>query len=152
LQLYEQLLAIAEEQSVYVCEKTMSSKNKGLYADQVIWINKNIGTYQEKACILSEELGHYFTSSGNILDQSLLSNRKQEYRARSWGYEQLIPLHKFIEVWHKGMKGRHTIAEYLEVTEDFLQDTVYYYQRKFGLYVTHQNYLIYFEPLHIIKL
>jgi len=152
LQLYEQLLAIAEQQSLYVCEKSMSRKNKGLYGDQVIWINKDISTYQEKACILSEELGHYFTSSGNILDQSQLSNRKQEYRARSWGYEQLIPLHKLIEAWHKGIEGRHAIAEYLEVTEDFLQDTIQHYQRKYGLYVTRHNYLIYFEPFQIISL
>lgn len=152
MQLYEQLLAIAEEQSIYVCEKSMSKKNKGLYADQVIWINKNLSTLQEKACILSEELGHYFTSSGNILNQNLLVNRKQEYRARAWGYEQLIPLHKFVEAWQQGMEGRHAIADHLEVTEDFLQHTVDYYQRKFGLYTTYQNYLIYFEPLNVIKL
>jgi len=152
LQLYEKLLAIAEKQCVYVYEKAMSRRNKGLYADQIIWINKNINTHQEKACILSEELGHYFTSSGNILDQSSLTNRKQEYRARTWGYEQLIPLHKFIEAWQQGMEGRHAIADYFEVTEDFLQQTVEHYQRKYGLYVTYQNHLIYFEPLNIIKL
>ncbi|GIP18395.1 hypothetical protein J40TS1_40370 [Paenibacillus montaniterrae] len=152
MQLYERLLAIAEEQSVYVYEKPMSRRNKGLYADQVIWINKNLNTKQEKACILSEELGHYFTSSGNILDQSSISNRKQEYRARAWGYEQLIPLHRFVEAWQQDIEGRHAIAEYLEVTEDFLQHTIDHYQRKFGLYATYENYLIYFEPLNIIKM
>lgn len=55
---------------------------KGLYYNGTIGIDKNIETDKEKACVLAEELGHYHTSSGNILDQGDVFNRKQELRAR----------------------------------------------------------------------
>lgn len=91
---YENLLREAQQHGIDTYEKPMTPTIKGLYSDKVIWINKNIPTNDEKACILAEELGHYHTSSGNILDQSKISNRKQELRARTWAYERLVPLQK----------------------------------------------------------
>ena len=38
----------------------------------------------EKASVLAEELGHYYTTVGNILDQEDAGNRKQEHKARTW--------------------------------------------------------------------
>lgn len=152
MHLYERLLTLADEQSVYVYEMPMQPRIKGLYKDNVVWINKQISTTVEKACILSEEIGHYYTTTGNILDQSKLSNRKQEYHARAWGYEYLIPLSKIVEAGQASIEGSHSIAEYLEVTEAFLQSTIDYYQRKYGLYTIYRNYLIYFEPLTIQEL
>ena len=149
---YDNLLLEADRQGIYTYEKLMPQKLKGLYKDKVICINKRILTSIEKACILSEELGHYHTSSGNILNQKDIRNCKQEYRARSWGYEYLIPLSKIIEAGQAGIEGRHCIAEWLEVTEEFLQLTIEYYQRKYGLYISYQNYLLYFEPLSISRL
>lgn len=55
-----------------------SERIKGLYIDGTITLNENLSTTSEKACILAEELGHYYTASGNILDQQ--ENRKQELR------------------------------------------------------------------------
>ncbi|MFQ9811247.1 MAG: hypothetical protein ACLRYB_18370 [Segatella copri] len=43
-------------------------KNDGLYADGCAWINKDMKS-NRKYCILAEEIGHYETSVGNILDQ-----------------------------------------------------------------------------------
>ena len=57
---------------------------KGLYCDGTIAISTDMKTDAEKACVLAEELGHHYTSYGNILDQSDTSNRKQELRARAW--------------------------------------------------------------------
>ena len=149
---YDNLLFEADQQGIYTYEKSMPQKLKGLYKDSVICINKQIYTSIEKACILSEELGHYYTSTGNILNQKDVRNRKQEYRARSWGYEYLVPLSKLVEAGQAGIEGRHCIAEWLDVTEEFLQQTIDHYQRKYGLYITYQNYLLYFEPLSICKL
>jgi len=149
---YDNLLLEAEQQGIYTYEKLMPHKLKGLYKDSVICINKRIHTSIEKACILSEELGHYHTSTGNILNQKDIRNCKQEYRARSWGYEYLIPLSRIVEAGQAGIEGRHCIAEWLGVTEEFLQQTIDHYQRKYGLYITYQNYLLYLEPLSICKL
>lgn len=149
---YEQLCSEAANQHVRVFERPMSKKTKGFYADNIIWINEYISTSVEKLCVLSEELGHHHTSSGDIIDQSILSNRKQELRARRWGYEYLIPLSRIIEVGQAGVEGIHDVAEYLEVTEEFLKMTIEHYQRKFGLLTVHDGYLIYFEPLTITKI
>lgn len=38
------------------------------------------------------------------------------------------------------------MAEHLEVTEDFLKETIERYRQKYGVYVSIKNYVIYFEP------
>lgn len=146
--LYESLIRSTE---VTILEQKMPLSIKGLYGDNVIWINQLIPTNAEKACILAEELGHYQTSSGNILDQSTLSNRKQEQRARHWGYENLIPLEKIIEAYRASLKGRNEIAEYIGVTEEFLQAAINRYAEKYGIYVIHENYVVYFDPLGVAE-
>ena len=41
---------------------------------------------------LAEELGHHYTTVGDILDQTNVSNRKQERLARVWAYNRRIGL------------------------------------------------------------
>ena len=148
---YENLLKEAHG-SLEILEKKMGSKIKGLYADNIIWINRTIPTTVEKACVLAEELGHYYTSYGDILDQTKIVNRKQEKRARNWAYEKLIPLSKLIEAYGCRCRNRFELAEYLNVTEEFLEDTLKHYKEKYGLFKTIENYVIYFEPLGVLKI
>ena len=78
---YEQLLTAADQEGLLVKEQTLTGHD-GLIRGRRIAIRKNIETQAEKSCVLAEEIGHYRTSSGNILDQSKAESRKQEYRAR----------------------------------------------------------------------
>lgn len=127
---------------------------KGLYVEtenkKVILINSAVKDAAEKRCVIAEELGHYYTSAGNILDQRDIGNRKQEVRARSWAYEYLVPLAKIVQAYRDGVSGRHELAEYLNVTEEFLQETIDRYRQKYGLYATYEQYTIYFDPLGVI--
>ena len=75
---------------------------KGLYCDGTIGINSNIETTAEKSCVMAEELGHHYTSYGNIIEQSDISNRKQEYKARLIGYEIKIGLSGIIDCYKHG--------------------------------------------------
>ncbi|GAA0082464.1 MULTISPECIES: ImmA/IrrE family metallo-endopeptidase [Clostridium] len=143
---YNKLLYEAESQGVEVVEMKFNGKCKGLYGDNVIALNKNIETLKEKRCILAEELGHHYTSSGNILDNSNISNLKQEKRARNWGYEKLIGIIDIINAFNAGTKNRYEMAEYLEVTEDFLELSIQHYKEKYGVLFEIDNYIIYFEP------
>lgn len=130
----------------------MRGRNKGLYADKVIILDKRIPTTAERTCILAEEIGHYYTTVGNIIDQTKLDNRKQERRAREWAHNKLIPLTRIVEAFKANVKGRHEIAEYLGVTEEFLQDCIDRYIDKFGLFVVaDKQYTIMFDPLAVIK-
>lgn len=149
---YENLLQEAQQHGIDTYEKPMTPTIKGLYSDKVIWINKNIPTNDEKACILAEELGHYHTSSGNILDQSKISNRKQELRARTWAYERLVPLQKIVQAHKSGVRNRYELAEYLGVTEDFLNSAIKRYQEKYGLCVSVESYTVCFEPLGVLEM
>lgn len=150
--MYENLLREAEQHGIDIYEKPMTLTIKGLYSDEVIWINKNIPTNIEKACVLAEELGHYHTSVGDILDQSKIANRKQELRARTWAYERLVPLQKIVQAYKNGVRNRYELAEYLGITEDFLIASIKRYKEKYGLYFPIENYTICFEPLGILEI
>lgn len=147
---YEKLLKEAAHRGIDIYEEPMKPKIKGLYCDNIIWINRFTPTLKEKACILAEELGHYYTSAGNILDQTKTENRKQERCARAWAYKRLIPLSSIVQAYQEGIRNRYEFAEYLDVTEEFLDDALKWYQEKFGLYVPFGDYTIYFDPLRVL--
>lgn len=149
--LYDILQVEAEAQGLDVFEMPLRGKIKGLYKDSTIAINKFLRDRVEKACILAEELGHHHTSVGNILDQTDIRNRKQELRARQWAYERLIPLSAIVQAYYAKVNGRYEIAEYLGVTEEFLQAAVDRYRDKFGLFATYENFIIFLDPLHVIE-
>lgn len=148
---YEKLLHEAYQLGVEVYEQPMLPKNKGLYSDNVIWINKFLPSTIEKGCVLAEELGHHHTSCGDILDQSKLINRKQEKRARNWAYKRLIPLTSFIDAHRDGVMNRYELAFYLGVTEPFIEETLERYKEEFGVFTIVDEYTVYFEPLGILE-
>ncbi|MGL4107226.1 ImmA/IrrE family metallo-endopeptidase [Clostridium sp. LP20] len=148
---YELLLAEADSINVCVVEKSFKSKAKGLCKGNKIGISSKLDTNKEKACVLAEELGHYHKTVGNILDQSYINNRKQELIARGWGYEKLIDLADVIRAHKVGINDRYELAEYLNVTDEFLQDSINYYKCKLGLFHKIDNYILCFEPLWIIE-
>lgn len=94
---------------------------------------------------------HYRFTVGDILNQTDIRNRKQEHRARDCAYNRLIPLDRIIDAHSAHAKGRHEIAEYLGVTEEFLQNTINRYLDKYGIFVEYNKYLILLEPLLIIE-
>jgi Zn-dependent peptidase ImmA (M78 family) len=149
--MYERLLNEAQKQRIEVVEFFFRGRIKGLYCNNVIGINRN-STTVEKACILAEELGHYHTSVGDILDQTHLLNCKQENRARRWGYEKLVPLDKLIAAHNSGFETIYEIADALEVTESFLSGALQHYIAKHGSHRRIQEYVVYFEPLRVFKL
>ncbi|MCM2675513.1 ImmA/IrrE family metallo-endopeptidase [Alkalicoccobacillus plakortidis] len=148
--MYEKLLRETEHHEIDTYEKPMSEKIKGLYSDKVVLINQNIDSNVEKTCILAEELGHYHTSSGNILDQKKLINRKQEKKARNWAYKRLVPISKIIKAYNSGIKNNYELASFLGVTEEFLVEALIRYKEKYGLTYETEQFIISFEPL-IIK-
>ena len=150
---YEKLLDDADKQHVLVTKKfdLSDTRLKGLYCDAFIAIDKNL-TEADKACVLAEELGHHATTYGNIIDQSSVMNRKQERRARVWAYYLMLQFEDIIGAYEHGCQNRYDIAEYLNISEEFLQDAINYYKDKYGAYVAYDNYFIYFEPLGVLKI
>ncbi len=150
---YEDLASSSDARDIHIYDRKFNSPRiRGLYCDGNVAISNDIDTEAEKACVLAEEIGHYATSSGNILDQSSAANRKQERTARVWAYNRLIGLSGIVDSYKAGCRNLYEIAEYLEVTETFLADALACYKEKYGLYTQVDNYVIYFEPLGIAEL
>ena len=147
---YDALLDEANAEGISIKErpfKTYDGRIKG----KDIYLRKDMNT-TEKACVLAEEMGHHYTTVGNILDMESIQNRKQERQARLWGYNKLIGLTGLIEAYEQGCQNSHEIAEFLEVTEEFLFFCVETYMEKYGEYTEKGSYIIYFIPrLAVLK-
>ena len=149
---YEQLLTVADRNGLIVREQPLQVHD-GLISGKRIAIRKDIQTQTEKSCVLAEEIGHYRTSTGDILDQRKTGNRKQELHARVWAYNELIGLKGIIRCYEHRCHSFNEMAEYLDVTEEFLSEALKYYRKKYGLCVVHGKYVIYFEPsLSVMKI
>lgn len=144
-----------EYPAVNVVEMDLSEVKglKGLCVDDNIAIRQDIRTQTEKSCVLAEELGHYHTTYGDILDLDNVQNRKQEFRARMWGYNLKIGLLGIVRAYKKGCRNLSEMAEELDVTEEYLLEALKAYRSKFGTCTTADGHVIYFDPaLAVMKL
>ena len=142
---YEELLNVSDKENLIVKEKNIPGYGGRIYKNRIA-IHQGIDTQIEKACILAEELGHHYTTVGNILDQNEVSNRKQELRARLWAYNHQIGLIGIIRAYEHGCRNASEMAEYLNVTDAFLQDALSCYRSKYGVCVEFDNYIVFFIP------
>lgn len=142
---YEDLLIEADGAGLVVKEKPLLLSD-GRIKGRKIAIRKNIPTLRQKADVLAEELGHYYTTAGRIIEQQSVSDRKQERTARLWAYNKRIGLSGIIQGYRKHCRNLHELAECLEVSEDFLKEALECYREKYGCYTELDGYLIMFEP------
>ena len=148
---YEQLLTTADQNGLLVKEKKLA-KHDGLLKGKRITIRKDIETQAEKSCVLAEELGHHYTSSGDILDLDNIMKQKQEYRARLYGYNLKIGLTGLIRAYEAGCRNLYEMAEFLDTTEEYLKEAIRCYRSKYGVCAAIDNYVIYFEPFAVMRM
>jgi hypothetical protein len=141
---YDELLIEAETLGIIVKEVKMRTR-KGRCCGNRIAIHSALSDY-EKACVLTEELGHYYLTVGDITNQKNINNRKQELIARKWGYNKKIGLLGLIRAFEHGCVNRYEIAEFLNVTVNYLNEALDYYASKYGIFHRVDDYIIYFTP------
>lgn len=139
---YDALLDEANAEGISIKERPFRTYD-GRIKGKDIYLRKNMNT-TEKACVLAEELGHHHTTVGNILDMESAYNRKQERQARLWAYNKQIGLRGLISAYEHGCQNKYEVAEYLEVTDEFLADCIECYRQKYGIGTTVDNYYIMF--------
>lgn len=148
---YENLISLAHSKGINVIESDLGiDKPLGKCIGNLIIINNRVNEC-EKLCVLYEELGHFNLTVGDITDQSDLNNRKQESIARRWSYEKLISPEDIINAIISGIDNIYDLAEILNVTEDFLIQSIEHYKKKYGIYYVGKTHLLTFEPLNIIN-
>lgn len=145
-----ELLKIVDDEKIELIEKKMVGRTRGLYCNNTILLDSRM-TSVEKRCTLGEELGHHFTTVGDIVDQTQIKNVKTEGTARKWGYERLVPLHLLAEAINYKIQNRYDLADYLNVSEEYLEKAINYYKSRYGLYCRFNEYTIFFEPLRLMK-
>lgn len=146
---YEEMKTAAQEAGLVVKEKPLQSSNGRINGNKIA-IRKDLPSSVHKKCVLLEEVGHYATSMGNILNQSDANNRRQERQARGWAYNRLIGLDDIVRAYERHCEDLSDMAEYLEVTEEFLLEALDFYREKYGTGVRFGEYYISFEPFFTV--
>ncbi|MBC5626849.1 ImmA/IrrE family metallo-endopeptidase [Clostridium sp. NSJ-49] len=141
---YDELLIEADKLGIIVKEANLKTRDGRCNGNRIA-INKKLSNV-EKACVLAEELGHYHLTVGDITNQKDISNRKQELIARKWGYNKKIGVIGLINAFEHGCTNKYEIAEYLNVTVDYLDEAIKYYSNKYGVMHIIDDYIIYFTP------
>lgn len=142
---YDEWLIEADKAGVQVKEAPLCSGD-GLCKGNRIAIRKDIPTLKKKADVLAEELGHYYTTVGNIIELNNSADEKQERTARIWSYNKQIGLCGIIEAYRHHCQNRFEIAEYLDVSEDTLEEALECYRQIYGTGTWVDNWFIRFEP------
>lgn len=93
----------------------------GLNIGNQITINSEI-SHEQQLQWLYEELGHAFTSSGDISHYHVGTNMLQEKRARVWGMKHHVPLTRLKELATERVDDDYEIADELGVRVDYLHD------------------------------
>lgn len=133
----------------------LSIKDKPLQASdgrisgRKIAIREDIDSDTEKKCVLLEELGHYFTTVGDITRLQSLDAAKQERRARRWAYSLWIPIERLYEAQEAGCGELWEAAAWLGVSERFLAEALEYYEQAYGSPAIIGKYTVTFRPFHI---
>lgn len=91
-----------------------------------------LGTYIEEKCTLAEELGHYYMDATYSLSSGYETRSRQEYRAKKWSYTTLVPFKKLKEAIKKGLTEIYQLAEYFDVTVEFMANCIEFYKSKYG--------------------
>lgn len=155
----DKLLNICATSGIHIERTKLPANLKAIYFAEhntapVISIDYSINTRSEAACILAEEVGHYYTSSGNLLTDSDLHKTiisKQESVAKRWAFKYMISLSDIIDAHRASCSTLHEVAEFLCITEDFLKDAARLYANVYGTYIIHDGYKIFFDPLWVIS-
>lgn len=94
----------------------------------------DLKTQGEETTILAHDLGHCMTGAFYNRYSNLNNIRQKEYRANKWAVHKLIPFEELQEAFSNGVIERWELAEYFEVTEDFIDTVIQVYQNE-GLLV-----------------
>lgn len=141
---YENLLNDAKTMGIDVTEVNFESNAKGLCKGNKIGIRKDMSV-AEKACVLAEEIAHCQTTVSNILDQGNPNNRKQETSARKLAVDRLLDIEDLFRAANACCSTLYEVAEYLEVTEGFLLESIEVFKRRYGYSYTSDKKTIVFN-------
>ena len=93
-----------------------------------IFLQKS-GTMRERACWIAEELGHHHTGPKQVLSYRSVEDWRAEARARRWAHMRLLTPDA-IYTAAQNTDDIYEIAEALNVSEEFLRESIDDFQSK----------------------
>mgnify|MGYP001030078137 FL=1 len=143
---YEKLIVKAENLGAEVREIDFGTdKKSGRCLNNRIYINSRMSEI-DKYEVLAEELGHYKTTHGNILNQNSVINRKLENVARREGFNIIVEPNDVVEAIRNNAFAMHEIAEYVHVSVETFFDILENWKKKYGTGIQVGTCYLQFEP------
>ena len=126
----EKIYKFAEDNNIKI-DSIKSKSLKSLSMPDAIGINeeKMENNCELKTCLI-HEIGHCVTGSFYNAQSKFELRERQEYRADKWAIEKYIPFDELILVLHKGHTEAWSVAEYFEVTEEFVKKAFLFYEER----------------------
>ena len=127
----ERLLQLADEQKIILERSYLYPPIDAFYFHEpgtrpVITIGTHISDSRLLRVILAHELGHHFTSAGDMIHEhrcysDVLTTSKAERTAAKWAAEFLMPQSELAAVIGSGLRDKCEIAEHFGVTEELAE-------------------------------
>lgn len=143
MQVYEELMLKFPELN-YKFDPLMPIHQKGMIHGSIVYLNPQ-QNYEELNSTVAEEIGHYLTGSGNIIEQDTPEKRKQEQKARDTGATILVTPGDILDCFESGCFSVWECAEHLDITEKTFKAAIKYYARKYDGIKTENKYTILFN-------
>lgn len=127
------ILNLIKSENILLEEYKNLNINKGIYLNipelpSIIGVSPELALNNHKKykSLLSEELGHHFTSNGNLIKipknyYEKLSNSKKEIKARRWAADYVISNNDFINALNNCISNIYNMSEYFDVTEELIK-------------------------------
>ena len=87
-------------------------------------------TVPETVVDLAHELGHCMTYSFYNFETPLRTRSRCENRANRWAVHKLMPWKRVVRALYKGLTEVWELADYFDVTEDFVHLAISQYRRE----------------------
>lgn len=87
-----------------------------------------LNSTKDETIRLAHELGHCITGSFYNRYSNFDIKEKSEYKANKWAIKKLIPKDELQAAFEQGYTEPWTLAEYFNVTEEFVIKAVNYYR------------------------
>lgn len=94
---------------------------------------RHIDTLNKEVVCLAHEISHAQTGTTHAINSPLQLVSKNEYKANKWAVHKLIPFEELQEAFSNGIIERWELAEYFEVTEDFIDTVIQVYRNEGAL-------------------
>jgi len=121
----------------------VNSNKDGSYT---VFINSKLSLKEQRE-VYEHETYHIMNKDFEKINVDAIEKKAHSYRDILWAYDKQVGLQGIISAFKANRMNSNEMAEYLNVTEEFLKRAIECYHSKYGLYTALDNYIIGFEPV-----